>query len=64
MGLAGLEEAAAQVADAVEPAGGVTTVLRLHRGHDYFFFLDFDLPLPLPPFAFASALSASAQSRP
>ena len=62
MRLAGLEEAAAHVADAVEPAGGVTTVLRLHRSHDYFFFLDFDLPLPLPPFDVA--LSVSAQSSP
>ena len=58
---AGLEEAAAEVADAVEPAGGVAS--GLDRPHGYFFF---DLPLPLalaPPLDFA-ALSASAHSRP
>ena len=62
MRLAGLDEAAAQVADAVEPAGGIA--LRLDRCHGYFFF-DFALPLDfaLAPFDFA-ALSASAHSSP
>ena len=63
MRLAGLEEPAAEIADAVEPAGGVA--LRLGSVHGYFFF---DLPLPLPladlaPFDFA-ALASAAHSRP
>ena len=62
MRLARLDEAAAVVADAVEPAGGVA--VRLDRRHDDYFFLPFDLPLPLEPLAFAAALSASAQRMP
>ena len=62
MRLAGLEEAAAEVADAVEPAGGVA--LRLGPDHGYF-FLDFALPLPLAalaPFDFAPFASAAHSS--
>ena len=62
MRFAGLQEAAAQVADAVEPAGGIA--LRLGRPHGYFFFdLALALALDLAPFDLA-ALSASAHSRP
>ena len=60
MRLAGLEEPAAEIADAVEPAGGVA--LRLGSVHGYFFF-DLPLPLPLAPFDFA-ALASAAHSRP
>jgi hypothetical protein len=63
--LAGLEEPSTEIADAVEPAGGVA--LRRVR-HDDYFFLDLPLPPLLDlPLAFAAALSAlfaSAHSSP
>ena len=64
MGLSGLHEAAAVVADAVQPARRIAA-----RGlavvHAYFFLL-FALPLPLAPFdlALAAAFSSAAHSRP
>jgi hypothetical protein len=63
VGLAGLHEAAAVVADAVEPAGRIA--LGLDVAHAYFFLL-FALPLPLAPFdlALAAAFSSAAHSRP
>ena len=57
-----LDEPAAVVAHAVEPAGGVAADWLVR--HEDYFFLPFALPLPLAPFAFAATLSASAQSRP
>ena len=62
MRLAGLHEAAAVVADAVEPAGGIA--FRLDRRHRYFFFLAFALPLAPFDFALAADFSSAAQSRP
>ena len=62
MRFARLQEAAAQVTDAVEPAGGVA--LRPDRRHDDdYFFLPFALLLALAPFDFAD-FSAAAQSSP
>ena len=62
MRLAGLQEAAAQVTDPIDPAGGIA--LRFDRGHDYF-FLPFALLFALAaPFDFALDDFSAAHSSP